>query len=176
MNPLSSNSTECVHGTPRELRPRILVCDDEENIRQVIRQMLEREGMEIIEAQNGDRALELLRVQEFDLLLLDFMMPGMSGLELLDATRTLVPRLPVIMLSGAADKAFRRKAISRGASECLLKPFDLTELTHLVEQFATPGIQENPGINTQASDGKDTEGQRSQDSDTDKMDRHNEQK
>lgn len=112
--------------------PRILVCDDEEDIRQLIRQMLERQGFEAAEAKNGSQALEMLQSQTFELLLLDFQMPNMSGLELLEAIRPVRPSLKVIMISGTADGALRRQALALGAVECLCKPFDLGTLTSIV--------------------------------------------
>jgi len=134
MRPNLSEDIERTRDTLTNPHPRILVCDDEGDIRQLIRQMLERQGFEIAEAQSGGQALEMLRSQTFELLLLDFQMPNMSGLELLEAIRPVRPSLKVIMISGTADGALRRQALSLGAIECLSKPFDLGTLTSLIKK------------------------------------------
>ncbi len=84
-------------GTPR----RALLCDDDRAVRHSLARLLVRRGLgEVVEAEDGARALELIRQGEFDLLITDFLMPGINGVELIRALRTLDIRVPIILISG----------------------------------------------------------------------------
>lgn len=117
--------------------PRVLVCDNEEVLRALVRGALEIGDYEIVEARDGDESLELARACEPDLIVLDLMMPGRTGLEVLDELRT-EPRFaetPVIMLTARAQAADRQAAVEAGASHFLPKPFSPLELASLVEEL-----------------------------------------
>ena len=104
----------------------ILVVDDNEMNRDMLSRRLERHGYETATAENGRRALEMLQVQAFDLVLLDIMMPLMNGYELLEHIKK-DPRLrhlPVIMISAMDDLDSVIKCIEMGAEDYLFKPFN----------------------------------------------------
>jgi two-component system nitrogen regulation response regulator GlnG len=118
----------------RDMRARILVADDEESIRFVLRQALEAEGHEVTEATSGDEALEALRRDSFDLAFLDIRMPGPSGLELLDHIQTLGSETATVIITAQSTLENAVEAMKRGALDYLAKPFSLVEATALADK------------------------------------------
>ena len=106
----------------------VLVVDDEPIVREVVVRYLEREGFETLEAGDGDRARELLRLGSPDLVLLDVMLPGTDGLELCRWIRSR-SELPVIMLTARGEEADRIVGLELGADDYVTKPFSPRELT-----------------------------------------------
>ncbi|MGE0747268.1 MAG: response regulator [Rhodospirillales bacterium] len=110
----------------------ILVADDDEAIRSLLREILESEKHVSLTASDGAKALAILKEKPVDLLMTDVFMPGMDGLELIKAVRAGGSTLPIIALSGAgpglAKADFLRFARAFGADRILPKPFRLTEL------------------------------------------------
>ena len=102
---------------------RILVVDDDENILSLERTILEQKGFLVTTAGGGEEALKLLREQSFDLVLLDVMMPKMSGFDVLDALKgdPSVRDIPVIMLTNLETAADVRRAADAGAHSYLVK-------------------------------------------------------
>jgi two-component system NtrC family response regulator len=102
----------------------ILIVDDEKNYLLVLQAVLDEEGFEILTAQSGKEALEILKRSDIDLVLTDMKMPVMDGIELLEHIKARDPDLPVIMMTahGTVDKAV--EAMQKGAYNYLLKPFD----------------------------------------------------
>lgn len=112
--------------TPR----RVLVVDDERSMRLLCRVNLPLSGFEVEEAEDGEAAVERAREQEFDLVLLDVMMPGMSGFEVAGRLRN-DPRtadLPFVFLSARADEEDIRRGFEVGAADYITKPFDPLQL------------------------------------------------
>jgi DNA-binding response OmpR family regulator len=107
---------------------RILVADDEPHIREVIRAYLEREGHEVLEASDGDMALELARNQAPELLLLDVMLPGRSGFEILRTIRGEGSVVGVVMLTARDDVIDRVAGLELGADDYVTKPFEPREV------------------------------------------------
>jgi len=107
---------------------RVLVVDDERNIRESMRRILELEGMEAVAAANGREAAALLSEEAFDAAVVDLRMPEIDGQTLLEGMRAEGIRMPVIMISahGEVDDAVR--ALKSGANDYLVKPFDPAEL------------------------------------------------
>ena len=105
---------------------RVLVVDDIEDNRGVLKRRLEREGHIVVCAENGKRALELVGRDQFDIVLLDVMMPEMDGYETLDRLKSSPASrdIPVIMISALDDIASIVRCIERGAEDYLPKPFD----------------------------------------------------
>jgi putative two-component system response regulator len=109
---------------------RILVVDDEERNRRVLVAMLEAENYTVLEAANGEQALELARCNPPDIILLDIMMPGMDGydvaraLKAAEATRS----VPVIMVTSLSDRGSCVRGLEAGAEEFVSKPVDRWEL------------------------------------------------
>jgi DNA-binding response OmpR family regulator len=109
---------------------RILVVDDNQLNREVLQRQLEREGYQVVTAAEGLGALALIDSQSFDLLLLDIMMPGLTGIELLKIVRAAHPahELPVIMATARDTSEDRVEALSLGANDYFTKPIDFPEL------------------------------------------------
>lgn len=112
------------------MRQTVLVCDDEEILRTLVRAALEPIGCEIVEARDGDESVELARALEPDLIVLDLMMPGRSGLDVLSELRaeTRFAETPVVVLSARAQAADHAAVGAAGATSFLTKPFSPREL------------------------------------------------
>ena len=119
---------------------RVLVADDEPNIRASLQRYLELDGAEVVIADNGLAAQRRLQQETFAAAVIDLRMPGMDGLELLRWMRAERPRLPAIMISAYGEVADAVAAMKLGAGDYLVKPFDPEELvlrlTKLVEAQA----------------------------------------
>jgi DNA-binding response OmpR family regulator len=112
-------------------RRTVLVCDNETVLRALVRATLEP-GYEVLEARDGDEALALMAERPPDLLLLDMMMPGRTGLDVLAELRAAGETLPVVMVTARAQAADRVRAADAGADRFLSKPFSPAELEALV--------------------------------------------
>lgn len=104
------------------MRGKILVVDDDRNVLDVFMQLLDMEGFEAFEAADGMQALEIARKQKPDLIVLDMMMPGMNGLDVLKILKKEFPPIPVIILSGVQEETKAREAIGLGAYDYMVKP------------------------------------------------------
>jgi len=109
---------------------RIMVVDDEPQIRRVMRAALTTTGYEVSDARSGEEAVEKLGAEKFDLILLDVNLPGMSGLEACRAIRheTLMPDIPIIMLTVRNAEKDIVEALDAGADDYVVKPFGTPEL------------------------------------------------
>jgi two-component system response regulator ResD len=106
---------------------RILVVDDEARIRRLIRMYLEKEGYIIEEAENGSEALDMALNDDYDVILLDIMMPEMDGIEVCEALRE-QKSTPVIMLTAKGEEANRVQGFEAGADDYIVKPFSPREV------------------------------------------------
>jgi len=114
---------------------RILVIDDQEAIRRVVRRALERDGHEVFEASDGELGMEILESQSFDLVITDIFMPGQDGIVTLRQIRKRFPSLKVIVISGGDSTGLldmRQDAEMLGAVKSLQKPFNAGEIMDLV--------------------------------------------
>ncbi len=107
---------------------RVLVVDDEPAIRRALRPPLTELGFEMIEASRGEMAIDLLRTEPFDAVLLDVNMPGIGGIETLRRIRAMAPRLPVLMLTVRDREDEKVNALEHGADDYVTKPFGIREL------------------------------------------------
>jgi two-component system KDP operon response regulator KdpE len=107
---------------------RILVIDDEPAIRRFLRTSLGAEGYDVLEGEDGETGLAMLRRNAVDLLVLDLGLPGMDGLEVLSRLRESGSSLPVIVLSSRTDEKGKVKALDLGADDYVTKPFGTDEL------------------------------------------------
>jgi DNA-binding NtrC family response regulator len=112
---------------------KILVVDDEENVCQSIKKVLSRKGYDVSQALTVDDAVKLIKEMTFDLVITDMMIPGTSGLELLQIIRDHYPELEVIMITGYASIESAVSATKLGATAYLPKPFTPDELTKVTE-------------------------------------------
>ncbi|MDD5643495.1 MAG: response regulator [Syntrophales bacterium] len=113
--------------------PKILLVDDEERFRTNLKKMLAAQGFEVAAVESGEKALEELARQLYDVILLDMRMPGLSGLETLAALKRDHPEAEVIMLTGHASVDTAKEIIRLGGSEYLLKPCPLEEVMAKIE-------------------------------------------
>lgn len=107
---------------------RILIVDDEQSIRETLREILDYEGYEIEEAPDGEAALNLIKKFNYDAVLCDIKMPKMDGIELLEKAREVAEELPFIMISGHGTVETAIEATKKGAFDFISKPPDLNKL------------------------------------------------
>lgn len=107
---------------------RILIVDDEKSIRDTLNEILEYEGYEIEEAENGEVALSKIKKFNYDVVLCDIKMPKMDGIELLSKASEIAPELPFIMISGHGTMETAIEATKKGAFDFISKPPDLNKL------------------------------------------------
>jgi len=115
-------------------KPRILIVDDEESHRIMLRAVLQEEGYEISEAADGSEAVKMVEQDPFDLVLLDMRMTTMDGIEALTEIRKISPRVPVLIMTAYASVKTAVEALKAGAFDYLTKPLDLEELRILIEK------------------------------------------
>ncbi len=114
-------------------RQRILTVEDDPAIRQGVVDVLEFEGYRTLQADRGDTGLEMALGRTYDLLLLDLVLPGMGGLEILKQVRLIRPTLPVIILSARGEETDRVAGLKLGADDYVVKPFSVKELVARVQ-------------------------------------------
>lgn len=113
---------------------KILVVDDEKFITWSLKQHLEKEGYEVFTAESGTEGIELFKVEVPDIMLLDIHMPGISGLETLEAIRKLNKDVIAIIITGHGDIETAVSAIKLGAYDFVEKPFDLSRISVLIKK------------------------------------------
>ena len=119
--------------------PTILVVDDEPSLRRLLSFTLARRGFRVALAETGEQAVEMIELDPPDICLLDVMLPGIDGLEVLRRARRLVPDLPVIMMTafGTVERAV--EAMKLGAHDFIAKPFDMDRLSIAVKNALSMG-------------------------------------
>jgi len=110
------------------MKARILVVEDETHLLELLLLNLDSEGYECTPAKNGKTALELLLQNQYDLVLLDVMLPGMNGFEIMDQLMARQIEVPVIFLTARSDDKDKISGLRRGAVDYISKPFNLEEL------------------------------------------------
>jgi len=114
---------------------RILVIDDQESIRRVVRRALEQDGHEVFDASDGELGMEILESQSFDVVITDIFMPGQDGIVTLRQIRKRFPAVKVIVISGGDSSGLldlRQDAELLGAVKSLQKPFNAGEIMDVV--------------------------------------------
>ena len=111
-------------------KPRILVVDDEEDIRDILKTILTEEGCEVIEASDGNEALKMAKTKAPDLIVLDYNIPYIDGREVCSRLKKdiLLRHLPILMLTGRGEVMDKVKGINAGADDYVVKPFEPAEL------------------------------------------------
>lgn len=107
---------------------QVLVVDDSVEIQDTLKVFLEEHGCNVLTASSGSEALSLARTHEFDVVLLDIVMPEMDGKEVLIILKRLFPSLPVIMITGVDDEQIGIDCMHAGAYDYIKKPFDIDYL------------------------------------------------
>jgi len=116
------------------MKYRILVAEDQKEIRDIVSKYLEKEGYDFLLASDGFEALNLFNNNTIHLVLLDIMMPGIDGFEVLKAIRK-ISDVPVIMLTARQEEVDRLKGFDTGADDYVVKPFSVKELMKRVKIF-----------------------------------------
>ncbi|MFH2092385.1 MAG: response regulator [Pseudomonadota bacterium] len=107
---------------------RIMLVDDEDRYLQTTKKMIEKKGIKVLTAQSGAEALETLKFQNVDVVILDVKMPGMDGNQTLKAIKTLYPLVQVIMLTGHGTMDSAIDGLKSGAFDYLVKPMDVDDI------------------------------------------------
>ncbi|MCK5542497.1 MAG: response regulator [Desulfobacterales bacterium] len=125
-----NNSKDSIKDSVKDIffKPRVLVVDDEVRIQNACQRLLAEEGCDVEVAENGAKGLEMIKKQHFDIILLDLMMPGMSGLEVLKDVKSHHPDTVVIIITGYATLEHSIETMKKGAFDFLSKPFSPQEL------------------------------------------------
>ncbi|HKN85634.1 MAG TPA: response regulator [Nitrospiraceae bacterium] len=131
LRPLLDSSQDAVNVNVK----RVLIADDDPDIRQLLSDRLLASGYSTETAIDGAHALKILRGETFDGLILDIGMPDMDGLEILQRIRERDGRIPVIMVTASGSKERAVQAVGLGAQAYILKPFDPSELEHVIEYW-----------------------------------------
>jgi len=118
-------------------RPKILIVEDGESQRFVLKGFLVREGYLVFEAENGIKALQCVKDQRFDVILLDHKMPGMNGVDVLKAIKRIHPEIDVVIISayGTIERAV--EALKAGAFYYITKPVELDKLLILLDHISS---------------------------------------
>ena len=121
---------------PPEVHPaaRLLVVDDEANLRAGLRDILSLMGYHVEEAASGREALKLLESVSYDLMVLDMQMPGMSGVEVMRRARRMCPDLSIIVLTAHASLESAIASVKSDVADYMLKPFDIKDLATTISQ------------------------------------------
>ncbi|HIJ90420.1 MAG: sigma-54 dependent transcriptional regulator [Desulfobulbaceae bacterium] len=127
---------------------KILIVDDEQNMRVALFEALSRNGHEVAVAENGRMALEMIARQPPELVITDIKMPGMDGLELLRQVKVLRPELPVVIMTGFATVDTAVEAMKQGAFDYLLKPFPVEVIEETVARVFALGRRLPQAIGT----------------------------
>lgn len=114
--------------------PKVLVVDDDQEMRRLLEDILSREGFRITQAANGSEALAEVRGTSYDVIVLDKIMTDMSGLEILPEIKRLQPDAQVILITAFGDRETCVEAIGRGATAYLAKPFGMSVLVQMVKK------------------------------------------
>ena len=114
----------------KQMKPSVLIVEDEEALSTLLQYNLDKEGYHVAAATDGEEAATLIREQTPDLVLLDWMLPGLSGIELCRRlrSRSETRNLPIIMITARGEEADRVRGLDTGADDYISKPFSMTEL------------------------------------------------
>ena len=127
---------------------KVLLVEDEDNIRQFTKINLSREGFEILEAESGEKGVELAELNKPDVAVLDIMLPGIGGFEVCKILRNKFPDIVIIMLTAKTQDNDKIEGLERGADDYLTKPFNPRELIRRIKSVLrrSPQTQNNSQI------------------------------
>jgi len=115
-------------------KKRILVVEDDEEMRSLLKDFIEAEGFETDSASDGSEAFRKLAKESFDLIITDVRMPGLTGLEILPGMRKLQPEASIIVITAFGSEEVCRRAFERGATAYLEKPIHFHKLRTLIHE------------------------------------------
>jgi len=123
---------------------RVLLVDDEQAYVNVLANRLHKRNIIATKAYSGEEAIQAVRNQDFDVVVLDLKMEDMDGIEVLKILRKMDPRLAVIMLTGHGSAAAAREGIESGAFDYLMKPCELEDLLEKIKEAHACSTQKQP--------------------------------
>lgn len=126
-------------GDLADATPHLLFVDDEPALRRLTADRLTEQGFEVVEAESGERALELLDQFAFDLVVTDLRLPGIDGTRVIEAARERYPAIVAVVITGYGTVKDAVEAIKRGASDFIAKPFHFDELMHVLQKAMEQG-------------------------------------
>ena len=115
----------------------VMIVDDNDLVREVLEEMLIEEGYDVLAVSTGQQAISEYWALKPDVIVTDILMPGLSGIELIQYLRREAPALPILVISGggATDQNLFQQATKAGASATLTKPFDLTSFAKILSEL-----------------------------------------
>ena len=125
------------HLPAKDLPPTVLLVEDDEDNRLMLKLMLEIWKYRVLEAKNGEEAVELAEKEQPNIILMDVQMPDLDGFDAARLIRRSQPTdgVPIVFLSGCAQIYYRRTAFEAGGNEYLVKPIDFTELELTIKKY-----------------------------------------
>ena len=120
-------------------KKRILIIEDDNEMKSLLKEFIEEEGYTIDSVDNGLKALEKLVRQPFDLIITDIRMPGLTGLDILPRLKKFQPDVFIIVISAFGGERACRRAFERGATAYIEKPIDLQKLKTLIHDLISSG-------------------------------------
>ncbi len=122
----------------KESKGRVLVIDDEPEVRKIVHLALEKKGYDVVEAEDGEKAIEVIRSGDnpllTDVIICDVRMPKINGVEAVAFFREQFPSVPIIVLTGYPDMQLATSFIKQGVMEYLVKPVEKEKLVETVEK------------------------------------------
>ena len=122
---------------------RVLVIDDEEDVREVLRLHLESEGYNVLEAENGEDGINVLRSEDnlinVGVILCDIRMPKVNGIECIDFLRKEAPGIPIVVVTGYPDTEMATNLMKKGVKDYLVKPVEKDKLLGTVNKLVSAG-------------------------------------
>lgn len=131
--------------TAATLTKRVLIVEDELEVGQAVRRILEKERLDVELSASADEALDWIRHRSVDLVVTDINMPGKSGMELIRTLHGERPELKVIVLTACNEEDFRREAVASGAVEYIVKPMRRNDLVRAVRSALGMGDEGTGG-------------------------------
>lgn len=116
-------------------KKRILIVEDDEGMRSLLKDFFEEEGFETDSVSNGSEAFRILVREIFDIVITDIRMPGLTGLDIIPGVRRLQPETFIIVITAFGSEEVHRKAMERGANSYLEKPLHFDELREMVHEL-----------------------------------------
>lgn len=125
-----------------ERKIRVLVVDDEKIVRDFFKRLLSLLGLDVLDAEDGYKAIELVKKDKFDLFFIDVRMPGLNGLDTYREIRKINPNAMAVMITGYAVEEILEQAQKEGVVSSIRKPFDINQIKEVIDKIGREKIKE----------------------------------